>query len=181
MHGRIYLTMFGEARSATIPFTSRPLNALDGLQCFSGLNTNVRSVNPVTGLQDSNTDFNTYYCRSFFGWPSRLVYARAGDLESGFTRLASYSPFPSGVDPESSESRYTSVITSDRSSTPKPVAEVTIITKKPVAHLRRDFDFPAVRLSDFLADGAIMLQLNQRNIYRLRSPKAEPPAPRRAE
>jgi hypothetical protein len=159
MRGRIYLTMFGDARSATIPFKNRPVNALDGLQCFSGINTKVRTFNPVTGLQDSNTEFSNYYCRSFFGWPSRLVYARAGDLESGFTRLASYSPFPSGLDPDSSESRYTSVISSDRSSTPKPVTEVTIVTKKPVAHIRRDFDFPSVRLSDFLSDGSILLRL----------------------
>jgi hypothetical protein len=96
------------------------------------------------------------------------VYAKAGDLESGFTRLASYSPFPSGIDPDSSESRYTSVITSDRSSTPKPVTEVTIVTKRPVAHIRRDFDFPAVRLSDFLSDGSILLRLNQRNLNRTR-------------
>src|SRR5215469_8786457 len=181
MRGRVYLTMFGNARSATIPFTNRPLNALDGLQCFSGLNTNVRSVNPHTGLLDSNTDFNTYYCRSFFGWPSRLVYASAGDLESGFTRLTSYSPFPSRVDPESSESRYTSVITTDRSSTPKPVTEVTIVTKEPVAHIRRDFDFPALRLSSFLTDERIMLQLMQRKVYRPRGPNAERPAPRKAE
>ena len=150
-----------KARSARIPFTNRPVNAIDGLQCFTGLNSRVRSFNPVTGLQDSSTDFSNYYCRSFFGWPSRLVYAEAGDLEAGFTRLTSYSPFPSGLDPDSSESRYTSVITSDRSSAPKAVTEVTIVTKEATAHVRRDFDFPAVRLSDFLSDGAILLRLNQ--------------------
>jgi hypothetical protein len=52
--------MFGDARSATIPFTNRPANAVDGLQCFSGLNSRVRTFNPVTGLQDSNTDFSNY-------------------------------------------------------------------------------------------------------------------------
>ena len=65
-----------------------------------------------------------------------LVYPKAGGFESGFTRVVSHSPFPSGLDLDSSEARYTSLITA-RSAIKSPIDEVTIVTRKPMAHLHR--------------------------------------------
>jgi hypothetical protein len=130
MRGSLYLTLFGDARSRTIPVSSYPVNALDGLQC--------------------NTEpFNTYFCRAFFGWPSLLVYAKYGEVQSEFTRLVSYSPFPSGPDLDATAARYTTLGSTE-------AAEVTIITKRPLAHFRRDFDFAGVRLADFIGPGAAL-------------------------
>ena len=155
--GSLYFTLFGDTRSRTIPFTSRPTNAQDGLQCFNLLNSQAHTKSagdrdhpPI----DYTEDFSSYFCRTFFGWPSRLVYAKAGDLESGFTRLVSYSPFPSGLDLDSSEARYTSLVTA-RGATTGGINQVTIMTRKPVAHLHRDFDFPSVRMSDFVIDNGV--------------------------
>ncbi len=155
--GSLYLTLFGDAQSRTIPFTNHPTNAQDGLQCFNGLNSQAHTKSagdrdhpPI----DYTEDFSSYFCRAFFGWPSRLVYAKAGDLESGFTRLVSYSPFPAGLDLDSSEARYTSLVTA-RSAISTGINEVTILTRKPIAHLHRDFDFPSVRMSDFLIENRV--------------------------
>jgi hypothetical protein len=152
--GSLYFTLFGDAQSRTIPFTNHPTNAQDGLQCFNGLNSqaHTKSAGDRGGPPvDYTEDFSSYFCRTFFGWPSRLVYAKAGDLESGFTRLVSYSPFPSGLDLDSSDARYTSLVTA-RGAISGGINEVTIVTRKPMVHLHRDFDFPSVRMSDFLID-----------------------------
>lgn len=139
MRGSLYLSVFGDAESRTIPFTSHPVNAQDGLQCYSGFDSTVRD-------RDS---FNHYSCRAFFGWPSRLVYAKTGDRKSEFTRLLSYSPFPSGLDLDSTESRYTSLVLNDGTSR-EGLHEVTIVTEKPLVHLRRDLEAPHVSMYDFL-------------------------------
>jgi hypothetical protein len=149
--GSLYFTLFGDAQSRTIPFTNHPTNALDGLQCFNGLNSQSHTK---SAFIDYTEDFSSYFCRAFFGWPSRLVYAKAGDLESGFTRLVSYSPFPSGLDLDSSEARYTSLVTA-RGAIRGGIDKVTIVTRKPMAHLHRDFDFPSVRMSDFLIENPV--------------------------
>lgn len=155
--GSLYFTLFGDTQARTIPFTNHPTNALDGLQCFNLLNSqsHTKSIGdrdhpPI----DYTEDFSSYFCRTFFGWPSRLVYAKAGDLESGFTRLVSYSPFPAGLDLDSSEARYTSLVTA-RDAISSGINEVTIVTRKPMAHLHRDFDFPSVRMSDFVIDNRV--------------------------
>jgi hypothetical protein len=149
--GSLYFTLFGDAQSRTIPFTNHPTNVQDGLQCFNGLNSQSHTK---SAFVDYTEDFSSYFCRTFFGWPSRLVYAKAGDLESGFTRLVSYSPFPSGLDLDSSEARYTSLVTA-RGAISSGIDEVTIVTRRPMAHLHRDFDFPSVRMSDFLIDNRV--------------------------
>ena len=145
MRGSLYLTLVGDTESRTIPFTSTPTNAQDGLQCFNGFQSQSRVK---SAYADYSEDFSSYFCRAFFGWPSRIVSAKAANLESGFTRLVSYSPFPSGVDLDSAESRYVSLITA-RANMTTPIHDVIIVTKKPLAHLHRDFDFPNVRMSDF--------------------------------
>ena len=157
IRGSLYFTLFGDAQSRTIPFTNHPTNAQDGLRCFNGLNSQAHTKSigdrdhpPI----DYTEDFSSYFCRTFFGWPSRLFYAKAGDLECGFTRLVSYSPFPSGLDLDSSEARYTSLVTA-RSAISSGINEVTIVTRKPMAHLHREFDFPSVRMSDFLIDNRV--------------------------
>jgi hypothetical protein len=61
----------------------------------------------------------------------------------------SYSPFPSGPDLDATAARYTTLGSTE-------AAEVTIITKRPLAHFRRDFDFAGVRLADFIGPGAAL-------------------------
>ena len=102
----------------------------------------------------THQDFSSYFCRKFFSWPSRLVYAKAGDLESGFTRLVSYSPFRSGLDLDYSGARYTGLVTA-RGAITGGINEVTIVARKPMAYLLRDFDLPSVRMSDFLIDDGV--------------------------
>lgn len=143
IRGSLYFTLFGEGESRTIPLTTRPAIVQDGLQCFNGFNSQSRTKSAGDRdhpPMDYTEDFSSYFCRGFFGWPSRLVYARTGDMESAFTHLVSYSPFPSGLDLDSAEARYTSLIT-QRSTMSAPIRDITIVTKRPLAHLHRSFDF----------------------------------------
>jgi hypothetical protein len=124
----LYFTLFGNARSQTIPLSNQPVNALDGLQCYTD---NVRAQWDV-------------YCRSAFRWPARLVYAKLGQTDANsFTESVSYSPFPADLDIEPVQTRWASTYASG----PTPIVEdVTIVTEEPLAHLRRDFKMRDVQL-----------------------------------
>lgn len=125
VRARLYLTLFGDPRSMTIPIQQEPVNAIDGLQCFAGL-------------------FNQLHCRSIFRWPRRRVYAKTGEggVES-FIRSVSYSPFPatSGFDPIEEHS-FSGATTA---------TQATIITKKPLSHFHVDAEIRGVTLSDYTA------------------------------
>lgn len=130
IHGSLYLTLFGNERSQTIPLTNQPSNALDGLQCY-------------TGVVKAEWDV---YCRSAFRWPSRLIYAKLGHTNANsFTQTISYSPFPASLDIEPVETRWASGFAA--SIAPK-VPDVTIIVKEPLAHFRRDFAADNIPLYD---------------------------------
>lgn len=131
VHGSLYLTLFGNQRSQTIPLTNRPANALDGLQCY-------------TDVVKAEWDV---YCRSAFRWPSRLIFARLGHTNANsFTQTVSYSPFPASLEIEPVETRWASGFASG----PAPnVRDVTIVVKEPLAHFRRDFSRGNVPLYDF--------------------------------
>jgi hypothetical protein len=122
--GTLYLTIFGNSQARTIPIQSRPVNVQDGMQCRLGV-------------------FEQLSCWSAFRWPARLVYAKFGNGGAvPFTGWSvSYSPFPAGMVSDAVESRQVSVR--------RGAHEVTILTKEPLAFLRRDFEidnFPLVTL-----------------------------------
>lgn len=133
IRGSLYLTLYGNERSQTIPLTSRPSNAPDGLQCY-------------TDVVKAEWDV---YCRSAFRWPARLIFAKLGHTNANsFTQTVSYSPFPATLEIEPVETRWASGFAA--SIAPK-VPDVTIIVKEPLAHFRRDFAAGNVPLDDFLA------------------------------
>jgi hypothetical protein len=132
LHGTLHFTLFGNARSQTIPLSDEPSNALDGLQCYT----------------DSARAEWDVYCRSAFRWPARLVYAKLGHTSANsFTQFVSYSPFPASLNIDPVETRWASAYASG----PAPnVRDVTIIVEQPLAHLHRDFEERDVQLDQFV-------------------------------
>lgn len=132
LRGAIYLTLFGNSKSTTIPLSDEPINASDGLQCY-------------TDTVHAEWDV---YCRSPFRWPRRLVYAKLGHTDANsFEQTISYSPFPAELNLNPIETRWAS---SYASGPPPKVRDVTILVKEPLAHLRRDFEARGIRLSTFM-------------------------------
>jgi hypothetical protein len=130
VRGSLYLTLFGNERSQTIPLTNQPVNALDGLQCY-------------TGVAGAEWDV---YCRSAFRWPARLIFAKLGHTNANsFAQVVSYSPFPASLDIEPVETRWASGFAASKAPI---VRDVTIITEEPLAHFRRDFT-GGLRLYDY--------------------------------
>jgi hypothetical protein len=120
--GSIYLTLFGETEVRTAHIGSKPANFQDGLQCLT-------------------QEFNLFYCRRFFRWPSALVYADSGGTryELG-NSLISYSPFPANAGFYPMEGR---------SGGTAKTSELTVTTRKPIAHFWHHFEVRDVRLSQF--------------------------------
>jgi hypothetical protein len=119
IRGSLYMTLFGDARQATIPVRAEPVNALDGLQCYLG-------------------PFDQFYCRSAFRWPGELVYAKFGGETSPVRAMVSYDPFPGSL-------RLNPIETNWSPSTPR-TPDVTIVVEEPLAHIRRDFEIHGVRV-----------------------------------
>jgi hypothetical protein len=126
LRGTLYLSLFGNSRSKTIPIQTTRVNALDGLQCAS-----MGTLNDVV-------------CASPNRWPARLVYARFAETgtESFSPQRISYSPFPAGLSFWPIEAEYVSA--------PQSADKVTIITKELIQNVRRDFE-AHVRLADLAA------------------------------
>jgi hypothetical protein len=122
LHASLYFTVFGNARTKTIPLRSQPVDLMDGIRCGRG-------------------PFNRFVCESPFRWPARLVYVQAGGPASSLGYLLSYSPFPSGVNLDDSiAGRWTDL---------SPFASrATITVEQPLAHLRRDLVIDNVYLTD---------------------------------
>ena len=122
---RIYLTLFGDPQSATIPIQAGPpVDAINGLQCWAGL-------------------LNQLSCRSLFRWPGKRVYARTREGVESFVRTFSYSPFPAtlGFNPVETHS-FSSGLASK---------EVTITTKAPLSHFSFEAVLDGVVLDDYTA------------------------------
>jgi hypothetical protein len=126
IRGSIFLTLFGEEEKRTVSLGNGPVNVQDGLQCQA-----------VAFTEQSEALF----CRSFFRWPARLVYARSGDQQSDFINSRiSYSPFPANLSLDPGEMRW---------GDPVKTNEVTIVTKRPLVHFHREFEMRGVTLADF--------------------------------
>jgi hypothetical protein len=133
LRASLYFTLFGNAQSKTIPLTSEPSNAPDGLQCY-------------TDVVKAEWDV---YCRAAFRWPARLVYAKLRHTNANsFTQSVSYSPFPANLNIDPVETRWASAYAAGPAPF-VPVRDVTIIVEEPLAHLRRDFEAHGVHLDEF--------------------------------
>lgn len=123
VHAKLYVTLFGNPRSVTIPIQNPPVNAIDGLQCFAGL-------------------FNQLHCKSIFRWPMRRVYARTGEggVES-YVRSVSYSPYPAtlGFNP----------IEEHSFSGGTTATKATITTLEPLSHFEVEREIRGVSLMDY--------------------------------
>ena len=123
LRAALYLTLFGDSGSMTIPIEPTPVNIMDGLQCSEGV-------------------FIQFSCRAVFRWPARRVYAAANGVASGssFTSI-SYSPFPAELGFGAPERHSFSL--------PYAASRVTITTKEPLGHFRADLTIPNVVLARF--------------------------------
>jgi hypothetical protein len=121
--GSLYLSLFGDPQSTTIPLQGRRVEVRDGLWCNA-------------------TIFDQLSCESAFRWPNRLVYAKFKDSDvRPFKQTVSYSPFPSGLDFTTMEWRQVFA--------PRGERQVTIVTKRPVASFRKDFEIDNFDLGSF--------------------------------
>ena len=125
--GSIYFTLFGNRRDWKIPLRDTPVNVADGLQCNRGA-----FQSPSSATLD-----NQLYCRSIFRWPAREVLARVRKDLNSFNELISYSPFPAVLDLNPIESHWAS------GGSPSD-QELTIVTREPLATVRRDFEVRGV-------------------------------------
>jgi hypothetical protein len=141
--GSLFLTMFGEEERRRISLRNGRATAQDGLRCeASGLTDRARAVIPPPGAEVTEWhSADSLICAALFRWPSKLVYAQAGDAQADFSNtLISYSPLPA---------RFSLAPMDVRWSEPLDSEEVTIVTRKPLLHFRRDFALAGIRLRDF--------------------------------
>jgi len=125
----VYFTLFGNARSRTIAVRKKPVNVMDGVQCF---------MVTLPGTE--------FLCRALFRWPTGLVSAKFSENDlRPFRQARSYSPFPAGLGLGPIETHSTE-------GTPTLDKEVAIIVKEPIAHIRRDFEVRDVRLVDLVRE-----------------------------
>lgn len=119
----LWLTLFEESSARKVRLSEGPANVMDGLQCYAG-------------------EFRYVWCRSAFRWPNRLISVKVNEHDIRPVRmLVSYSPFPGsiGFDPVQAYWASGSI---------RPEDEITIVSQKPVAHLRRNFDAGPFRIAD---------------------------------
>jgi hypothetical protein len=122
LHVSIYSTLFGDARSKTIPLQKEAVEVADGLQCGLAL-------------------FGRFECASAFRWPSSLVYVQTGAAVSSLGRLVSYSPFPSGINLDDDiQAEWTTDVSPF-------AATATITVKRPIAHFRRDIEIDDIQFT----------------------------------
>jgi hypothetical protein len=139
VRGSLYMTLFGNRQTVRVPFGDRSVRV------------------PRVGVCSASGGPNrpTYFliCSSAFRFPPVLVSYRfiesakeAGqDVWSSTEprRPISYSPFPAelGISPVSQDFTFSTVHV--------PLAEATVDTVEPLAHVRRNFEIDNLRLGDF--------------------------------
>ncbi len=121
--GTVFGTLFGnpEEHRVRIQVLEAPTNVIPGLQVYAR-GSLVR-------------------LRSAFRWPRKLIYVRNGNRTDASRKVISYSPFPGEI-------RF-NPIEEEAIGGPLVSSEVTVITKEPLAHFRRDMEFRA-RLEDLV-------------------------------
>jgi hypothetical protein len=138
----LYMTLFGDDEKSTISLRTPAALAQDGLRCeATRLTDHGRSVPPPPGSETEWHPADSITCVSLFQWPRKLVYAEAGEHRADFsnTRI-SYAPFPASFSLSPVEARWSDPVDSD---------EITIVTRRPLAHFHRDFELKGVKFADF--------------------------------
>ena len=132
IRGAIYVTLFGNPQSSTIPVSRRPRNVSENLQCYT---------------EHVQSDWNVF-CKSALRWPEKLIFARLENLsEEGVREAISYSPFPGEFNINPISIAWASAFAYGPA--PKsPIRNVTFTMEEPLVHLRRDFERANVRLGD---------------------------------
>jgi hypothetical protein len=146
--GSLFLTIFGEEERKRFSLRDGRVAAPDGLRCEAfKLTDRGRPVIPGPGAEVSEWhSAGSLICAALFRWPSRLVYAQADagpshEVPSEFSNtLITYSPFPARLSLAPLEVRRSDSLESEN---------VTIVTRKPLVHFRRDFSLTGVTLRDF--------------------------------
>jgi hypothetical protein len=141
--GSLWLTIFGDDERRRISLRSGRALAQDGLACESfRLTDRARAVIPPPGSEVTEWHpADSLTCAALFRWPSKLVYAESGAERADFSNtLISYSPFPARVSLDPVEARWAGPIETE---------DVTIVTRRPLVHFRRNFGLTGIRLRDF--------------------------------
>lgn len=143
IRGSVWLTLFGEDEKTRISARApQGGSTRDGLRCRVTRVTERGVSTPAPPGQEPEwrpSDFVT--CAALFQWPGKLVYAEAGEYQSDFRNtLISYAPLAAGLSLSPIEVRPSDPIGSD---------DVTIVTRRPLAHFRRDFVLTGVKFADF--------------------------------
>jgi hypothetical protein len=138
LHASIYLSLFGNARSQTIPIQPARQTVADEFRCSTG----------------EFERLSQFYCAAPFRWPSKMVYAEVHEGQAdSFYEMISYSPFPAALSlsPFETHSAFATTGTAPPSPLGKSEATpiVTIIVKEPLAHFRRDLEATDLRLNEF--------------------------------
>jgi hypothetical protein len=125
-----FVTVFGNAKSITIPVRSTPQNVNDAIQCFG--------FTPRTPERPLSTDL---ICRSAFRWPNLYLQASTANspVAVPLAQTISYSPFPAEASINPVESKWAAI---------SPADEVTIRMSEPVAHFRRDVEIKSATLDE---------------------------------
>jgi hypothetical protein len=127
-HGTIYLTLLGNPQSRTVLLGSQPSLATPGLECMK-----------------SEIVSSEVYCRSPFRWPRGMVTASFGGADvRPVGHELSWSPFPADLDPNPSPIHGSSVY----GSAPAETLEMTVAVYQPLAHLKREFVWNGMKISD---------------------------------
>jgi hypothetical protein len=141
LHASVYFSLFGDAKSQTIPQQAEPLTVMDRLRC-------------------STAEFERlveFRCISAFRWPGQMIYAQIpGRDPASFYLGISYSPFPADLSLTPIELH--SALDAQGLAPPSPLGppsapEVTIIARQPLAHLRRDLEVRDIRINDLIHAG----------------------------
>ena len=149
VRGTFYLTVYGDQEEHNFTLSEDPVDVAHGLQCFS----RAFGSRPDRGVS----------CRLPFRTPPFQVWLRQDGNERGSPRsLASYSPFPAGVDLNQANLfpivRYGEMQIVDAGTNfdgefvsygLTDGAHLTLILREPVAHLRREFE-TTIDLADFV-------------------------------
>lgn len=141
VRGSLYLTLFGNAQTARVPFGDRSVRVPRVGVCSASGGANRRSYFLI--------------CSSAFRFPAVVVSYRF--IESAKEavqevwsstqprRAISYCPFPAelGIGPVSQDFTFSTV--------PVPLSEAEVDTLEPLAHIRRNLAIDNLRLGDFEA------------------------------
>ncbi len=139
--GSVYMTLFGDEERKSISLGAMTATQ-NGLRCQAGrVAEHGRLVPSPPGSPQNWYPVNSIFCASLFQWPRELVYAYSSNSRNDFgnTRI-SYSPFPWSLSLTPIEVRWSEMV---------DVGEATILTRRPLAHFRRDFELAGVRFADF--------------------------------